>query len=55
MNSKINMFVHLYETPLTPFGIPTPIVPRGSGVAGLGGGGHKGKEQVCLKCISALF
>ena len=31
MNFKVNLFFHLYETPLTPFGFPTLIVLRLSG------------------------
>ena len=31
MNVRINLFVQLYETPITPLGIPNPIVQRMSG------------------------
>ena len=28
MNFKVNLFFHLYETHITPLGIPIPAVPR---------------------------
>ena len=28
MNFKVNLFFHLYETHITPLGIPIPEVPR---------------------------
>ena len=28
MNFKVNLFFHLYETHITPLGIPIPTVPR---------------------------
>ena len=28
MNFKVNLFSHLYETHITPLGIPIPTVPR---------------------------
>ena len=34
MHFKVNLFFHLYETPFTPLGIPTPIVPMVSGWMG---------------------
>ena len=28
MNFKVNLYFHLYETHITPLGIPIPTVPR---------------------------
>ena len=47
MNFKVKSLFTLYETPFTPLGIPTLIVPRVSGEVGQGG--HNGKKQVCFK------
>ena len=49
MNFKVNLFFHLYETQITPLGIPIPTV-RGL-VMGWVRGGHNGKKQVCFKMI----
>ena len=49
MNFKVDLFFHLYETPFTSLGIPTPIVPRVSGgVRGV----IMGKNEFVLKYIS---
>ena len=37
MNFKVNLFFHLYETHITPLGIPIPAVPRVSDGVGYGG------------------
>ena len=36
INFKVNLFFNLYETPITPLGIPNPIVRRVSGNGKLG-------------------
>ena len=41
MNSKVNLFFHLYETHIPPFGIPFPTVTRVIG-------GHNGKKTSLL-------
>ena len=45
MNFNVNLFFHLYDTPFTPLGILTPLVPR------VRGGGHNGKKDVCFNPI----
>ena len=62
MNFNVNLFFHLYETPFTPLGIPTPIVPRVGWWGGLGGdimektsqglGGVIMGKKFALKCFS---
>ena len=42
MNFKINLFLHLYETHITPLGIPIPTVLRVSD-----GVGHNGGKTSC--------
>ena len=48
MNFKVNLFFHLYETYITPLGIPILTVPRASD--GSVRGGHNGKNKFALKC-----
>ena len=50
MNFAVNLFFHLYDTPFTPLGIPTPIVPRVSGW-GVRGGIIMGKNQAGFKML----
>ena len=47
MNLKINLFFNFYETPFTPFVIPTPR-PEGE----WWGGRVRGKNKFALRCFS---
>ena len=48
---RVSYLFNLYKTPLTPFGFPTPIVPRLSGGV-CWGGVIMGKNKFALKCSS---